>query len=68
MPLKRNIRLTLAYDGANYCGWQVQANGPSLQAYAKVHSARGPTDTRNRSAPDATIARTSTFSWPPASA
>lgn len=28
----RNIGLTLAYDGTNYCGWQVQANGPSLQA------------------------------------
>ena len=28
----RNIRLTLAYDGTNYCGWQVQKNGPSLQA------------------------------------
>ncbi|HLJ10738.1 MAG TPA: tRNA pseudouridine(38-40) synthase TruA [Planctomycetaceae bacterium] len=28
----RNIRLTLAYDGTNYCGWQVQANGPSIQA------------------------------------
>lgn len=28
----RNIRLTLAYDGTNYCGWQVQSNGPSIQA------------------------------------
>ncbi len=28
----RNIRLTLAYDGTAYCGWQVQANGPSIQA------------------------------------
>ena len=27
-----NIRLTLAYDGTNYCGWQVQTNGPSIQA------------------------------------
>ncbi|HEY3965665.1 MAG TPA: tRNA pseudouridine(38-40) synthase TruA [Planctomycetaceae bacterium] len=32
MAEPRNIRLTLAYDGANYCGWQVQKNGPSLQA------------------------------------
>jgi tRNA pseudouridine38-40 synthase len=28
----RNIGLKLAYDGTNYCGWQVQANGPSIQA------------------------------------
>jgi tRNA pseudouridine38-40 synthase len=27
----RNIRLTLAYDGTNYVGWQVQPNGPSVQ-------------------------------------
>jgi tRNA pseudouridine38-40 synthase len=32
MSAHRNIRLTLAYDGTNYCGWQVQKNGPSLQA------------------------------------
>ena len=28
----RNIRLTLSYDGTNYVGWQVQPNGPSVQA------------------------------------
>jgi tRNA pseudouridine38-40 synthase len=28
----RNIRLTLAYDGTHYCGWQVQPNGLSIQA------------------------------------
>ena len=28
----RNIRLTLSYDGTNYVGWQVQPNGPSIQA------------------------------------
>jgi len=28
----RNIRLTLAYDGTEYCGWQVQSNGPTVQA------------------------------------
>ncbi|MSR57474.1 MAG: tRNA pseudouridine(38-40) synthase TruA [Planctomycetaceae bacterium] len=32
MSQLRNIRLTLAYDGTNYCGWQVQSNGPSIQA------------------------------------
>ncbi len=27
----RNIRLTLAYDGTNYVGWQIQPNGLSVQ-------------------------------------
>lgn len=27
----RNIRLTIAYDGTNYAGWQVQPNLPTLQ-------------------------------------
>src|SRR5262245_41169248 len=31
MPGQRNIRLTLAYDGTNYVGWQVQKNGLSIQ-------------------------------------
>lgn len=26
------IKLTVAYDGTNYCGWQVQPNGVSIQA------------------------------------
>ena len=32
MPNHRNIRLTLAYDGGKFCGWQVQPNGPTIQA------------------------------------
>lgn len=28
----RNIKLTLAYDGSEYAGWQVQPNGLSIQA------------------------------------
>ena len=28
----RNIALLLEYDGTNYCGWQVQDNGSSVQA------------------------------------
>ncbi len=29
--MKRRILLTVAYDGTNYCGWQVQANGVSIE-------------------------------------
>lgn len=32
----RNIRLTLAYDGTNYCGWQVQPNGTSVQSVVET--------------------------------
>jgi len=28
----RNIKLIIEYDGTNYCGWQAQENGPSIQA------------------------------------
>ncbi|MEI8018857.1 MAG: tRNA pseudouridine(38-40) synthase TruA [Schlesneria sp.] len=28
----RTLRMTLAYDGTNYCGWQVQPNGVAVQA------------------------------------
>ena len=28
----RTIKLTLAYDGTDFAGWQTQQNGPSLQA------------------------------------
>ena len=31
MTAARTLRMTLAYDGTNYCGWQVQPNGVSLQ-------------------------------------
>lgn len=27
----RTLKLTLAYDGTNYCGWQVQPNQPTVQ-------------------------------------
>ena len=27
-----NIKLTVEYDGTNYCGWQVQLNGESIQS------------------------------------
>ena len=39
----RNIRLTLAYDGTNYVGWQVQPNGVSVQQRVEqaIHSLTG---------------------------
>ena len=27
----RRIKLTVAYDGTQYCGWQVQPNGITVQ-------------------------------------
>lgn len=30
--MPRTFKLTIAYQGTNYCGWQVQSNGPSIQA------------------------------------
>ncbi len=32
----RNICLTLAYDGTNYVGWQVQPNGVSVQSVVEA--------------------------------
>ena len=30
--MRRTLKLTIAYDGTAYAGWQRQANGPSIQA------------------------------------
>jgi tRNA pseudouridine38-40 synthase len=27
-----NLKITIEYDGSNYCGWQIQPNGASIQA------------------------------------
>src|SRR5690349_462884 len=27
----RNLKITLAYDGTDFCGWQVQPDAPSIQ-------------------------------------
>ena len=27
----KRIKLTIAYDGTNYCGWQVQPNGITIE-------------------------------------
>ncbi len=29
--MTRNLKLTLAYDGSDFCGWQIQPNAPSIQ-------------------------------------
>ncbi|MCC8142195.1 MAG: tRNA pseudouridine(38-40) synthase TruA [Lachnospiraceae bacterium] len=28
---KKRIKLVVAYDGTNYCGWQIQTNGPTIE-------------------------------------
>jgi len=40
--MSRNIKLTIAYDGTDYCGWQRQDNGKTIQgeienALEKIH-------------------------------
>ena len=27
----KRVKIVVAYDGTNYCGWQVQPNGLSVQ-------------------------------------
>ncbi len=34
---KRRIRLIIAYDGTNYCGWQVQPNATAVQEVLQKH-------------------------------
>ena len=42
---RRTVKLTFAYDGTNYVGWQWQANGPSIQAELEraIHAVTGET-------------------------
>ncbi|MDC7227410.1 MAG: tRNA pseudouridine(38-40) synthase TruA [Spirochaetales bacterium] len=42
--MKRNIKLVISYDGTDFCGWQIQKNGRSVQgeienALKQLHSA-----------------------------
>lgn len=30
-PIKRRVKLIISYDGTNYCGWQVQINGITIE-------------------------------------
>lgn len=36
----RTVKLIIQYDGTNYCGWQEQANGPSIQETVELALAR----------------------------
>ena len=27
----KRVKLTIAYDGTNYCGWQIQNNGITIE-------------------------------------
>lgn len=33
----RRIRMTIAYDGTNYCGWQIQPNGITIEEVINRH-------------------------------
>lgn len=33
----KRVKLTVAYDGTNYCGWQVQPNGNTIEAELNLH-------------------------------
>lgn len=37
---KNYFKITMAYDGTNYCGWQIQKNGPSIHEEVMKAGAR----------------------------
>ena len=54
---QRNIRLTLAYDGTNYVGWQVQKNGLSIQEVRLEEKAGGKSGHFQREDPPTTAVK-----------
>ncbi len=37
MSAAKRVKLTVAYDGTNYCGWQVQPNGVTIESVLNHH-------------------------------
>jgi len=35
--MSKRVKLTIAYDGTNYCGWQVQINGLAIEEVINKH-------------------------------
>lgn len=33
----KRVKLTVAYDGTNYCGWQIQPNGNTIESELNRH-------------------------------
>ena len=33
----KRVKLTVAYDGTNYCGWQIQPNGVTIESELNKH-------------------------------
>ena len=33
----KRVKLIVAYDGTNYCGWQVQPNGVTIESMLNRH-------------------------------
>ena len=33
----KRVRLSVAYDGTNYCGFQIQQNGPTIEEELNRH-------------------------------
>ena len=48
MPAMTSFKLTLAYDGTGFVGWQRQANGVSIQALHRGRAARARRPRRSR--------------------
>ena len=38
----KRVKIVVAYDGTNYCGWQVQPNGLSVQEVRQISVFRNP--------------------------